>query len=48
VVEVLADVESHLRIAPQTQVLQLDRLVFTRDGPPIEWRIGLCPLLDRS
>jgi hypothetical protein len=28
--------------------LQLDRLVLTRDGPPIEWRIGLCPLLDRS
>jgi GntR family transcriptional regulator len=40
------DVASALRVDPATPVLTLDRVVYTFDGRPAEWRLGRCHLSD--
>jgi hypothetical protein len=35
-------VARHLRIAPGTEVVKLDRVTETADGKPIEWRVVFC------
>ena len=42
--EASAEEARRLGIAPQTPVLKLDRIIFARDGLPIEWRVGVCHL----
>ncbi len=42
VVPVFAEAASRLCVAPQTPLLQLDRVIFVASGQPVEWRIGLC------
>ena len=39
IVHASRDVASHLRIAPGTDVLRLNRIVETADGEPVEWRV---------
>jgi len=34
-----------LRVAPDTSVMRLDRLLLTLDGQPVEWRIAHCHLV---
>ena len=34
-----------LRVAPDTSVMRLDRLLLTLDGQPVEWRVAHCHLL---
>jgi GntR family transcriptional regulator len=38
------DVAADLRIAEGVPVLELDRVVFTIDGDPVEWRMAWCHL----
>jgi GntR family transcriptional regulator len=33
-----------LRVAPNTPVMLLDRLLLTLDGQPVEWRVAHCHL----
>ena len=42
IVPATTDVAQHLRIAPGTHVLKLDRVIETADGVPIEWRLAYC------
>lgn len=37
----------HLRMEPAAAVLLLDRVVYTLDGRPAEWRVGQCQLAGR-
>ena len=39
IVQASREVASHLKIAPGTDVLRLNRIVETADGDPIEWRV---------
>jgi DNA-binding GntR family transcriptional regulator len=34
-----------LRVAPDTSVMRLDRLLLTLDGQPVEWRVAYCHLV---
>jgi GntR family transcriptional regulator len=43
-----SDTATALELAPGSAVLALDRLVFSLDGRPIEWRIGHCNLRDKQ
>ena len=36
------DVAAALRIPEDLPVMVLDRVVFTIDGRPVEWRVGQC------
>lgn len=47
--EVVADeaVAERLEIAEASPVLLLDRVVYSREGIPVEWRIARCRLRDR-
>jgi DNA-binding GntR family transcriptional regulator len=40
IVPASTDVARHLRIAPGTDVVKLDRVTETADGTPIEWRVA--------
>jgi GntR family transcriptional regulator len=40
------DVARALRVEPATPILNLDRVVYTFDGRPAEWRLGRCYLSD--
>ncbi|MDX2201453.1 MAG: GntR family transcriptional regulator [Hyphomicrobiaceae bacterium] len=42
------DVARQLDVAEGTPVLRLDRVVFTLDGRPAEWRIGYCLMGENS
>jgi GntR family transcriptional regulator len=35
-------VAKHLGVEPHASLIKLDRVVYTRDGLPVEWRVGLC------
>jgi len=37
-------VATHLGLEPGTALLQLDRVVVTDEGQPVEWRVALCHL----
>jgi GntR family transcriptional regulator len=39
-----ADVAAALKVAPETPLLMLDRLICGLDGRPVEWRLGQCRL----
>jgi GntR family transcriptional regulator len=39
-----SEVAAHLGIAKGAPILQLDRLIFSKEGQALEWRIGLCHL----
>lgn len=39
-----ASAAKNLGIVPGTPVLELDRVVFTINGPPVEWRVAFCHL----
>ena len=39
-----AEVGAHLRLAAGTPLLKLDRVHYSLDGTPLEWRIGYCEL----
>jgi GntR family transcriptional regulator len=41
-----AQVASHLQIKPGTPLTKLDRVTFTTDGTPIEWRVSFSLLDD--
>jgi GntR family transcriptional regulator len=43
-----AAVAESLSIARGTPVLRLDRVVFTIDGRPVEWRVATCHLREES
>jgi DNA-binding GntR family transcriptional regulator len=40
IVRATKDVASHLQIAPNVDVLRLNRIVVTADGDPVEWRVS--------
>jgi GntR family transcriptional regulator len=40
------DVARVLRVEPGTPLLSLDRVVYTFDGRPAEWRVGRCHMTD--
>ena len=40
------EVAKTLRVEPATPLLNLDRLVCTLDGRPVEWRLGQCRIGD--
>ncbi|MGE0853272.1 MAG: GntR family transcriptional regulator [Hyphomicrobiaceae bacterium] len=40
------EIAGSLGIAEGTPVLKLDRLVCAIDGPPVEWRVATCHLVD--
>jgi GntR family transcriptional regulator len=48
--EIVADeaVAERLEVAEGSPVLLLDRVVYSEDGNPIEWRVARCRLRDRS
>ncbi len=37
-----ADTAKELRVAEKTPILELDRVVYTLDGKPAEWRLAKC------
>jgi GntR family transcriptional regulator len=41
------EVATALQVAPAAPILILDRLVYTLDGRPAEWRVGQCHLGDK-
>ena len=41
------EVANALHLAPAAPVLVLDRLVYTLDGRPAEWRLGQCDIADK-
>ena len=38
------EIAKRLAVEPGKSLLKLDRIIFTMDGQPVEWRIGLCDL----
>jgi GntR family transcriptional regulator len=42
---VRAAIADTLRVAPNTPVMLLDRLLLTLDGQPVEWRVAHCHLV---
>jgi len=40
------EVAETLQVKPETPLLNLDRLVCTLDGRPVEWRLGQCRIGD--
>ena len=40
------EIAATLRVEPETPLLNLDRLVCTLDGRPVEWRLGQCRIDD--
>ena len=36
------EIAEELRIAKDTPILTLDRVVYTLDGRPVEWRLARC------
>jgi GntR family transcriptional regulator len=43
-----AEAAAALGLPPEQPLLKLDRLIFTLDGVPVEWRVALCHLVDAS
>jgi GntR family transcriptional regulator len=35
-----------LGVAPRSQLMKLDRVIYSAAGPPVEWRVGFCRLVE--